>query len=289
MSLRFVIVDDDISICKIITHIIRDNNLGIVVEECNDGLTASDIIQDVEPDIVIVDLLLPGQDGIELIKQLKSVHSQTSFIMISESDSQSMITQAYQNGIEFFIHKPINVLELVSVVQKVQETRHLKQFMTIVSNTTAKYLAVDHNFQQASMLEDREKVRVNRIFSDLGLIGEVGVNHLYQAAKLIQFYVEHDKTYQLHDIYRQLSGQTGQDVKTIEQRIRRTIAKGLHNLANIGLGDFGNDKFQTYSTALFDFKEVRNEMNYVSKKNTVRGKINVKKFIEGVLFLVDEN
>lgn len=288
MSLRFAIVDDDLSIRKIITHILRENNLGVVVVECNDGIVAFDMIRDMTPDIALVDLLLPGQDGIELIKQLKRDHSQTSFIMISESDSQSMITQAYQNGIEFFIHKPLNVLELVSVVQKVQETRKLKQFMAIVSNTTAQYLDGDSFFNQNGLLEGPEKARINRIFSDIGIIGEAGVKHIYQAAKLIYSQVKMDQSYQLHDIYWQLSDQTGNDVKTIEQRIRRTIAKGLHNLANIGLDDFYNDKFQTCSTALFDFKEVRNEMNFITQKSSYHGKINVKKFIEGLLFLISE-
>jgi two-component system response regulator YcbB len=289
MSLRFVVVDDDISICKIITHIISENKLGVVVAECNDGIAAYDVIRDAAPDIALVDLLLPSQDGIELIRQLRRAHSQTSFIMISESDSQSMITQAYENGIEFFIHKPLNVLELVSVVQKVQETRQLKQFMAIVSNTTAKYLENDNFFIRSGPLEGREKMRSNQIFSDIGIISEAGAKHIYQAAKLIYSQVQADQSYQLHDIYWQLSEQTGDDVKTIEQRIRRTIAKGMHNLANIGLDDFYNDKFQTCSTALFDFKEVRNEMNFITKKSAYHGKINVKKFIEGLLFLVSEN
>ena len=289
MSLRFVIIDDDISICKIITHIISEYNLGVVVAECNDGIAASDVIRDAAADIALVDLLLPGQDGIELIRQLRKDHSQTSFIMISESDSQSMITQAYESGIEFFIHKPLNVLELVSVVQKVHETRQLKQFMAMVSNTTAQYLADDNSFKPSGPLEGREKTCINRIFSDIGIIGEVGVKHIYQAAKLIYSQLQNDQSYQLHDIYWQLSEQTGDDVKTIEQRIRRTIAKGMHNLANIGLDDFYNDKFQTYSTALYDFKEVRNEMNFITKKSSYHGKINVKKLIEGLLFLVSES
>ena len=289
MSLRFVVVDDDLGIRKTIIHIIHEHNLGIVIGECNDGIAASEMIRDVKPDIALVDLLMPGQDGIELIRQLRKEHSQTSFIMISESDSQSMITQAYQNGIEFFIHKPLNVLELISVVQKVQETRQLKQFMTIVSNTTAKYLDGDTPINQSDSLEGPEKARINRIFSDIGIFGEVGVKHIFQAAKLIYFQVQRDQSYQLHDIYWQLSQQTGNDVKTIEQRIRRTITKGLHNLADIGLDDFSNDKFQTCSTALFDFKEVRNEMNFITKKSAYHGKINVKKFIEGLLFLASEH
>jgi len=67
--------------------------------------------------------------------------------------------------------------------------------------------------------------------------------------------------------------------------VRRAITKALQNLANIGVESYHNDKFQTYSTALFDFSEVRQEMNFVQGKSPYRGKINVKKFIEGLLFL----
>jgi two-component system response regulator YcbB len=59
----------------------------------------------------------------------------------------------------------------------------------------------------------------------------------------------------------------GQDVKTIEQRVRRAIAKALQNLASLGIEDYHNDRFQMYSTALFDFSEVRQEMNFVQGKS----------------------
>ncbi|MBC8015855.1 MAG: DNA-binding domain-containing protein, partial [Sporomusaceae bacterium] len=45
--------------------------------------------------------------------------------------------------------------------------------------------------------------------------------------------------------------------------------------------------FQSYSSSLFDFKEVRQEMNSIQGKSQYRGKINVKKFIEGLLFIAE--
>lgn len=287
MSLRFVVVDDDISIRKIVQNIIEQSELGHLVGECNDGLSAEKVILEVKPDIVLVDLLLPGQDGVELIKKIRD-QTLASFIMISESSSQHMITQAYENGIEFFIHKPINVLELVSVVNKVQESRRLKQIISLISQTTAQY-AGSGAAPASPSFEMNRKPKIYKAFSDMGIIGEAGAKNIYQMAHIIDQIVHSPgKSYQLHEVYQQLSSQISIDVKTIEQRVRRSITKAMQNLANLGVDDYYNEKFQLYSTALFDFKEVRQEMNFIHGKSQYHGKINVKKFIEGILFLADE-
>lgn len=282
-----MVVDDDISIRKIVQNIIEQSELGHLVGECNDGLSAEKVILEVKPDIVLVDLLLPGQDGVELIKKIRD-QTLASFIMISESSSQQMITQAYENGIEFFIHKPINVLELVSVVNKVQESRRLKQIISLISQTTAQY-AGSGAAPASPSFEMNRKPKIYKAFSDMGIIGEAGAKNIYQMAHIIDQIVHSPgKSYQLHEVYQQLSSQISIDVKTIEQRVRRSITKAMQNLANLGVDDYYNEKFQLYSTALFDFKEVRQEMNFIHGKSQYHGKINVKKFIEGILFLADE-
>lgn len=286
MSLRFVVVDDDISIRKIVQNIIEQSDLGQVVGECEDGLSAEKVILESKPDIVLVDLLLPGQDGVELMRKLRE-QTTASFIMISESSSQQMITRAYESGIEFFIHKPVNVLELVSVVNKVQESRRLKQIISLISQTTAQYAGA--GTPAAPSFEMNRKPKIYKAFSDIGIIGEAGAKNIFQMAHIIdQLLHSPDKSYQLHEVYQQLSAQINIDVKTIEQRVRRAITKAMQNLANLGVDDYYNEKFQLYSTALFDFKEVRQEMNFIHGKSQYHGKINVKKFIEGILFLADE-
>lgn len=291
MSIRFVIIDDDVSIRRIIRNVLEQHDLGMVVGECADGLEAERLINECHPDIAIVDLLLPGQDGIELIKRLGSQASQASFIMISESRSQPMITQAYQHGIEFYIHKPINVLEIITVINKVKESRKLKQALSLISQATAEYAVGSVAKAPAPSKEEDANVQrkvIYKVFSDLGILGEVGAKSIFQ---MIQLLVESkrlnaDLPYQLNEIYQRMAQDAQQDTKTIEQRVRRAIAKALLNLANMGVEDYNNDRFQTYSTALFDFSEVRQEMNWVQGKSPYHGKINVKKFIEGLMFLV---
>ncbi|HMM22936.1 MAG TPA: response regulator [Selenomonadales bacterium] len=291
MTIQFVIIDDDVSIRRIMRNVIEQHGLGTVVGECADGLEAERLIGECRPDIAVVDLLLPGQDGVELIKRLESRSCQASFIMISESRSQPMITQAYQHGIEFYIHKPINVLEIITVINRVKESRKLKQALSLISQATAEYAVGPLAKAPAPSKEEDTSLQrkvIYKVFSDMGILGEVGAKSIYQ---MIQLLVEckrlnEDMPYQLNEIYQRMAQDAQQDTKTIEQRVRRAIAKALLNLANMGVEDYNNDRFQTYSTALFDFSEVRQEMNWVQGKSPYHGKINVKKFIEGLMFLV---
>ncbi|GMA98512.1 response regulator [Pelosinus sp. IPA-1] len=284
MSLRFVIVDDDAGICRILQRIIKQNELGVVIEECNDGLKGEKVIKECQPDIALVDLLLPGQDGVKLIEKVTAAGTNTSFIMVSEATSEQLITQAYEAGIEFFIHKPINVIETVSVINKVREHRKLKQLMSLMQETISQF---SHARPVDEGAKNTQKSRIYKVFSDLGIIGEAGVKDIYRMVQLLTKQGTESKSYQLIDIYQEMAEELEQDAKSIEQRVRRTTMKGLHNLANVGIDDYYNETFQSHSSSLFDFKEVRQEMNFIQGKSQYRGKINVKKFIEGLLFLAE--
>jgi len=127
LEMRFLIIDDDIGFRKTISYLIEKYHLGVVAGECGDGLEAESVIRDLRPDIVLVDLLLPGQSGIELTKKISSTNNEISFIMISSCSNKSMITQAYFGGINFYLPKPINSLDFTSLLKKVVKSRLEKQ------------------------------------------------------------------------------------------------------------------------------------------------------------------
>jgi Response regulator containing CheY-like receiver domain and AraC-type DNA-binding domain len=117
--MRFLIIDDDIGVRKTISYLIEKYHLGVIVANCDDGLEAESVIHELRPDIVVVDLLLPGQSGVELVKKINNVNKDISFIMISACSNESLITEAYNSGIEFYLQKPINALDFTSVIKKI--------------------------------------------------------------------------------------------------------------------------------------------------------------------------
>ncbi len=117
------IVEDDMNIISILEKIIKDRDLGNVIGFSLDGISGEKEILELVPDIVLVDLLMPGKDGIHLIKDIKDSKPNIQFIMISQVSSKDMIGRAYEYGTEYYINKPINALEIDNVLKKVIEKK----------------------------------------------------------------------------------------------------------------------------------------------------------------------
>lgn len=93
--MRFFIVDDDEAICCMLTEIIEDYDLGEVVGQENDGSVISgELLALKKIDILIIDLLMPGRDGIETIRSMNSSFK-GKIIMLSQVEDKEMIGKAY--------------------------------------------------------------------------------------------------------------------------------------------------------------------------------------------------
>ena len=71
--------------------------------------------------------------------------------------------------------------------------------------------------------------------------------------------------------------------KSMEQRIRRTANMGMVNLANLGLEDYANDTFTTYSNSLYNFEQVRREMDFIRGKSVRHGNVKIKNFLNALI------
>jgi len=105
-----IIVEDDINIGIILKRIIEDRQLGQVVEICTNPMEGEDLILKINPEIVLVDLLMPLKDGITLVNDCKKNFVKSKFIMISQVVTKDIIGKAYESGVEFYINKPINTV-----------------------------------------------------------------------------------------------------------------------------------------------------------------------------------
>ena len=74
-----------------------------------------------------------------------------------------------------------------------------------------------------------------------------------------------------------LCAQLSDSPKSMEQRARRAVERGLTHLASLGVEDYGNEVFTQYASRLFPFQEVRAEMAYLQGKGQ-KGKANLKRF-----------
>ncbi|WP_054025694.1 response regulator [Bacillus sp. FJAT-28004] len=300
--MRFFIIDDDPAIRSMLEQIIEDENLGSVVGEAPDGAHVDITLLELKQvDIMLIDLLMPVRDGIETVRKL-SGSFEGKIIMISQVESKEMIVKAYACGIEYYITKPINRLEVIAVIRKVSELLLIRQSLrNIQISLRAVGFSGELTEKGPSSTEKNIITCGNYMLSDLGLIGEAGSKDLLEMLDYLYRYEAHHSQQQgfpqLHEIYHQIAlkklGPSAstidlkKEIKAAEQRVRRAVNQALTHLASLGLIDYSNPKFEQYSTKFFDLSDIRKKMKALDNDETSAlslNRQNTKKFIQ-VLYL----
>lgn len=276
--LNVYIIDDDKNIVRILSNIVEDNSLVHIVGVSYGDENVIEEILEIKPDIVLIDLLMPNMDGIEIVKNIKQKDSKIKFIMISQVNAKGMKGKAYEVGIEFFINKPINIIEVKKVVSSVVEKIDMERIINRIKNV------VGDSSGQITIKEVEHKreplTNVKIILNNLGIMGEKGAKDII---KICSYLIKTDSCiydYNIKDLCKKL---TEDNPGAMEQRIRRAINKGLANISHLGIEDYTNTIFTQYSNSVYSFEVVKREMDYIRGKRKSGGKINVKKFIDAII------
>jgi two-component system response regulator YcbB len=277
--MRIYIVEDDISVISILEDIVEREGLGSLVGDTTEGEPDLEHILAVDPDLVLIDLLMPGKDGIQVVRELRERGSQAKFIMISQVSSKEMIAKAYTAGVEFFIQKPINLIEVRNVIRSVskqiENERALKAIQSVFASRETATAPRDP--------QDRQRRRIKYILSQLGMAGEKGAQDI---TKMCLYLLEEGQTASQMGVSA-LCAALSDGPRTMEQRARRAVEKGMSHIASLGVEDYNNELFVRYAARLFSFPEVRREMSYHQGKGA-GGKVNLKIFLDGLLVLIEE-
>lgn len=296
--MRFFIVDDDPAVRSMLTQIIEDADLGEVCGEAEDGsMIDGDYLEWKRIDILLIDLLMPKRDGIETIRTLQSFSGK--IVMISQIESKEMIAEAYSLGIEYYVTKPINRLEIISVLQKVCERLLLQQSIEDIQRSL-QVLSAAPGRKRAVNTESSIRSAAKFLLTELGMISESGSKDLLAVIDYLQLWERaHEGSGNFPSLKEMFSSvaaaklnstdevQIQKEVKATEQRVRRAIDQALTHIASLGLADYGNPKFENYATTFFDFTEVRKrmmEMESHEQTGISTARINTKKFLL-VLFM----
>lgn len=166
----FYIVDDDEAVRSMLDQIIEDEDLGRLVGEAEDGSQVDGLtLNAMNVDILIIDLLMPNQDGIQTIRKIGSVFKGKT-IMLSQVESKELIGEAYSLGLDYYITKPINKLEVVSVIRRVSERIRLEKSIQNIRKSLNGVL----DMEQDKIAKTDLRVSANILLSELGLTGKSG-------------------------------------------------------------------------------------------------------------------
>ena len=281
--MRYFLVDDDRASRLMLTSIINESGLGTVIGEAQNGEEAIPNILMLRPDCVLIDLLMPKLDGISTIQKLRETKFSGQFIMISQIVNKDMVAESYEVGVEYFIHKPINRVEVQTILKRVEEQTRLKNSILAIRQSL-------NTFENVTPTQTKKTPRdhIQSILNDMGIVGEVGSEDITKIVE--QLLIENvglaplPPLKELYEKIAVLTKTTPDDIlkesKAIEQRIRRTIFAAMINLANLGIVDYTNSEFEYYAPRYFDLTDIRQLMDQIELQQERKSKVNIKKFIQ---------
>lgn len=301
----FFVIDDDLACRRILAQIIEDEGLGEVVGELPDGRgDVAGMLIHRQPDIILIDLLMPGKDGIEIVESLKERAFGGKIVMISQVEKKEMVAQAYAAGIEFYINKPINRIEVIAVIKRVVERLEMERSFERVRDSIAALdqlrglSSTSNNTPAVVPSEKTTRERIREILAELGVIGEPGSHDLVQIVLFLSTVTDVEKYLgeyrHLKDLYQAVQNKylteedKHSDVRAIEQRVRRAIKHAMDHIASLGLDDYTNPIFEHYGSRFFDFTELRQKMKELNldKDTRTRTRVNIKQFINALFWEV---
>lgn len=114
MASRILVVDDDNALAEMVGLVLVAE--GFDITHAPDGVSAVRDFEQLQPDLVLLDLMLPGMDGIEVCRTIRA-HSVTPIIMLTAKAETGDVVRGLESGADDYIVKPFKPQELVARVR----------------------------------------------------------------------------------------------------------------------------------------------------------------------------
>ncbi|MEA2461365.1 MAG: hypothetical protein QOH90_1542 [Actinomycetota bacterium] len=208
---RVVLVDDHDLLRRGIRTMLETEDIE-VVGEASDGTAVLDLVGELGPDVVLIDVVMPNQDGIETTRDIKNAYPNVGVVVLSGHDEQQFIFDALKAGASGYLLKTADLDEVVSTVRSVAAGQ-----AKIDPTVAAKVLDEFQSYQKAEVSEVFQPL-TPREREILSLMSEGLPNKTIAARLSIS---ERTVTTHVANIYSKL--QVNNRVSAIQEAMRRRI------------------------------------------------------------------
>lgn len=168
-----LLADDEINILNLLEKLVDWDSLNIkVVEKCQNGTDAYHSIVSLKPDIVIIDIKMPGLSGLDVVKQIQENGIFPNFILISGHRQFEYARSAIQYGVENYLVKPLNKEELTDnltqIIHRIEKERSSNDYKAMLEQQIESNIAVSREnflrmlFFSPDLLEQQPLDEINR-------------------------------------------------------------------------------------------------------------------------------
>lgn len=118
---KVLVVDDEPNVLRSLAQYLTIEDF--TVETAGNGVEALEKVASFGPELILLDVMMPGMDGFEVLEKIKEdpAHLNTPIIMLTAKDQSSDVLKGYQSGATSYLVKPFNLDELVETINQVLE------------------------------------------------------------------------------------------------------------------------------------------------------------------------
>ncbi|MDT8860702.1 response regulator transcription factor [Alkalihalobacillus sp. MEB130] len=173
--IKILIVDDEVIEREGLSLMISKERPAInIVGEAGNGREAVELAKKLEPDIVMMDIKMPGMDGVEAVKRIQEEQPKIKFIMVSAFNTFDYAQQVMRFGVKEYLLKPSKKSDILAAIdrmineieklrseqdQKKKLTNRLERISSFVQTESIVYLLMDH-IQEVSLSEWSEWLNI---------------------------------------------------------------------------------------------------------------------------------
>ena len=113
-----LIVDDDVGMGETMSDIMEDKGYRTVI--ALDGYEAVEKARETAFDIILMDIKMPGMDGVETFRQIKKIHPETAVVMMTAYAVEDLIREALREGAYGVLYKPFDMERMIGLIEDVR-------------------------------------------------------------------------------------------------------------------------------------------------------------------------
>lgn len=156
--MKILIVDDDKNLLSVLKAILSEENNE--VSTCSDGQTAVDLFRKTKFDLIITDLMMPGTNGLEVLREAHKIDPDILVILITGFASLETAVQAIREGAYDYITKPFKLDEIKIIVnnarEKIRLTRENKNLILELQDAYKQLQMIKNSINADNIHEEKD-------------------------------------------------------------------------------------------------------------------------------------
>lgn len=152
-DIKIAIIEDDENLRFLVSH--RLETEGYKVVECSDGNLAEELILTEQPDIVLLDWMLPGKQGSEICTNIRAKGFENLVVMMTAKSQDLDKIDAYNFGVSDYVTKPFNMDVLVAMLDS-----KIKYILSNDKSENNKFGDMEHHPNTHSLLKNNKKIEL---------------------------------------------------------------------------------------------------------------------------------